>query len=164
MNNRDNINEELEVIAPLLKNISRQPVQSVPEGYFEQLSIKLPAQSAPVVKMSLVRKWMGYAAAALVAGILVTAGFIFTDSDVQRFNYEQYSRIDVPAEMNKLSDDELQSYLTTATVLSGAGHTSSAVSEEINETVTAETAILNQVSDEALEQFLSEHTGNSNLK
>ncbi|MDD2792438.1 MAG: hypothetical protein PHD73_04610 [Sediminibacterium sp.] len=164
MNNRKNINEELETIAPLLKDISRQPVQTVPEGYFEQFSVQLPKTAAPVMSMSQVRKWMGYAAAALVAGILVTAGFIFTDSDVQRFNYEQYSRIDVTAEMNKLSDDELQSYLATATVLSGAGHTSSAVSEEINETITAETASLNQVSDEALEQFISEHTGNSNLK
>lgn len=164
MNNRKDINEELKTIAPLLKDISRQPVQSVPEGYFEQFSVQLPVTAAPVVKMSQVRKWMGYAAAALVAGILVTAGFIFTDKDVQRFNYEQYSRIDVPAEMNKLSDDELQSYLATATVLSGAGHTGSAVSEEINETITEETASLTQVSDEALEQFVSEHAGNSNLK
>lgn len=164
MNNRKDINEELKTIAPLLKDISRQPVQSVPEGYFEQFSVHLPVTAAPVVKMSQVRKWMAYAAAALVAGILVTAGFIFTDKDVQRFNYEQYSRIDVPTEMNKLSDDELQSYLATATVLSGAGHAGSAVSEEINETITEETASLTQVSDEALEQFVSEHAGNSNLK
>lgn len=163
MNNRKDINEELEAIAPLLKNISRQPVQSVPEGYFEQFSVQLPKTAAPVVKMSQLRKWMGYTAAALVAGILVTAGFIFTDNDVQKFNYEQYSQIDVPAEINKLSDEELQSYLATATVLSGAGHTSSAVSEEINETVTSETASLNQVSDEVLEQFLSEQTWNSNI-
>ncbi|HJV20256.1 MAG TPA: hypothetical protein VJ552_10300 [Sediminibacterium sp.] len=164
MNNRKDINEELDAIAPLLKSISRLPVQSVPEGYFEQFSVKIPAESAPVVKMPMVRKWMGYASAALVAGILVTAGFIFTDKNVQPFNYEQYSRIDVPVEMNKLTDDELQNYLVTATVLSGAGHTSSSVSEEINETITAETASLNQVSDEELEQFLNENAGNTDLK
>ncbi|MBL7759497.1 MAG: hypothetical protein JNK08_02250 [Sediminibacterium sp.] len=164
MNNRNNINEELKTIAPLLNDISRQPVQSVPEGYFEHFSVQIPETAAPVVKMLQVRKWMGYAAAALVAGILVTAGFIFTDKDVQRFNYEQYSRIDVPAEMNKLSDDELQSYLAAATVLSGAGHAGSTASEEINDAITQETASLTQVSDESLEQFFSEHTGSINLK
>lgn len=80
------VNAELETIAPLLNTLSKAPVFTVPEGYFEQLR---PAAgentdeqvTAKLARLKNYRRWIQYAAAAMVAGILVTGAFFFTDSN-----------------------------------------------------------------------------------
>ena len=111
------INNELDEIAPLLNQISRKPVHSLPQGYFESFNVQLPKVQATVINMPFVRKWMTYASAAIVAGILVTAGFLYTDKNSRSFDYEKYSKIDVAAALNNLSVDELETYLNSASSL-----------------------------------------------
>ncbi len=80
------VQEEMEAIAPLLNTISKQPVFSLPEGYFNQLQTQIthaaaePAQGK-LVNFKTYQRWMQYAAAAMVAGILISGAFLFTDSN-----------------------------------------------------------------------------------
>ena len=78
--------DELVEIAPVLLSIGRRNVYSVPEGYFEkdlilsvnnEISGKKPAI---LVTFKRYRRMIQYAAAAMVAGVLVTGAFMYTDS------------------------------------------------------------------------------------
>ena len=108
---------ELNDIAPLLNQISRKPVQSLPQGYFESFNVQLPKEQATVISMPFIRKWTTYASAAIVVGILVTAGFLYTDKSNPSFDYEQYSKINITTAMNNLSEDELVNYLNSSSSL-----------------------------------------------
>ena len=80
------INKEMEAIAPILNTINKEQVFSLPHCYFDRLqpqiknSFEEPAQ-AKLVKLKTYRRWLQYAAAAMVAGILVSGAFLFTDSN-----------------------------------------------------------------------------------
>jgi len=69
--------EELESVSPLLNSIDKRPVYSVPKGYFENFNINVTekrgeAKIIPITK----RKWFRYAAAAVIVGIVLTAGLV----------------------------------------------------------------------------------------
>lgn len=72
--------EELETISPLLSGLKKQMPYSVPQGYFESLTEKKAAEeSKPATKViSLAsRKWFRFAAAAVITGLIVMAGFLY---------------------------------------------------------------------------------------
>jgi hypothetical protein len=72
--------EELETISPLLSGLKKQIPYSVPQGYFENLTEKIVAEEKkPVVKIISItsRKWFRYAAAAMITGVIVMAGFLY---------------------------------------------------------------------------------------
>lgn len=80
------VQEEMEAIAPLLNSINKQPVFSLPERYFKELKPQITHSAAEpaegkLVKFKTYRRWMQYAAAAMVAGILISGAFLFTDSN-----------------------------------------------------------------------------------
>jgi hypothetical protein len=88
MENKEII-EELEQVAPLLNTIAKAPVQSVPDGYFDQFQVqigpdhsKTEIDAAPIVKMNTRGKWFSLAAAAVVIGILVIGGFNLVNQPV----------------------------------------------------------------------------------
>jgi hypothetical protein len=105
---RDEITAELASVAPMLNTISSRNVYTVPEGYFEQWQFTPPVlQPARLVRLRTARRWMQYAAAAVVAGVLITSAFLFTGEP----SFRKYSRMDVPSEIQKLSENDLASYL-----------------------------------------------------
>jgi hypothetical protein len=105
---RDEIAAELASVAPMLSTISSRNVYTVPAGYFEQWQFVPPVlQPARLVPLRAARRWMQYAAAAVVAGVLITSAFLFTGQS----SFKKYSRMDVPSEIHKLSENDLASYL-----------------------------------------------------
>jgi len=77
--------DELAEIAPVLLSIGKRNVYSVPDGYFEKdlvVSVNqlLEKQPARLVTFKRYRHLIQYAAAAMVAGLLVTGAFMYTDS------------------------------------------------------------------------------------
>jgi len=146
-----NDGNELNDIAPLLNQLSRKPVQSLPQGYFESFSLSLPKQQSTVVKMPLMRKWMTYASAAIVASILVTVGFLYTDKSNLSFDYEQYSKINISSAINNLSEDELVNYLNSASSLNVSNATIDA--ELINEYE----GNFRNIEDDEMLQYLNEN-------
>lgn len=66
--------EELETISPLLSSLKKQTPYTVPQGYFDTL---VPGKPAAKVISFTSRKWFRYAAAAVVTGLVVLAGFLY---------------------------------------------------------------------------------------
>jgi len=153
------VRAELEEIAPLLNTVSRQEVYSVPVGYFGQtnfISSALPEKkTATIVHMKKARRWMQYAAAALVAGVLVTGAFLYTDTN-SYVGYEKYDHLDVPSELNKVSEDELVTYLNNPEhfVVTAPESTITANEDALSDVKNN----LQQLSDEELDQYLKENT------
>ncbi len=96
--NTGEVREELEAMAPLLNTISKEPVFSLPKGYFEQLQTNIQTLSGEqqaktkLITFKNYRRWIQYAAAAMVAGVLVSGAFLFTDSK-NYLEQEKKSRI-----------------------------------------------------------------------
>jgi len=67
--------EELESVSPLLSSISKRPVYSVPKGYFENFKPGVEEKEAKVVSITG-RRWLRYAAAVTITGVILMAGVI----------------------------------------------------------------------------------------
>jgi hypothetical protein len=67
--------EELESVSPLLSSLSRRPVYSVPDGYFENFKSGVKEKETRVVSITR-RRWLRFAAAATIAGVILTTGVI----------------------------------------------------------------------------------------
>lgn len=73
--------EELESISPLLNSLNKRPVYSVPEGYFGNFEVKNEEQETESKVISLAgRKWLKYAAAAVITGVIALAGLSIYNS------------------------------------------------------------------------------------
>ncbi len=144
-NSSDAIRTELEEIAPTLSQVSRENVYTVPPGYFERgIAIPPGEQKAKVVRMNFAKRWTQYVAAAVITGILVTGAFLYTDNRSPVLN--QQSQVDMPSELNKLSETELVKYLENP-------EQTIATSMAANETPVD----VKKLSDEELDQYLKEN-------
>lgn len=79
-NDHQTAQEEIATLSPLLSGLKKQMPYTVPAGYFETLSEKIIAdENRPAAKVISFnsRIWIRYAAAAVVTGIIVLAGFLF---------------------------------------------------------------------------------------
>lgn len=82
-NDADSVNAELERISPLLARSNRKNPFSVPAGYFENLNIQASIitgekQPARVISMGGRKKWLNYAAAAVITGLLAGAIYLYS--------------------------------------------------------------------------------------
>lgn len=157
--NGDATNEveiELAEVAPLLNTISKEQVYTVPAGYFEEMDLAAAMQApneGKVVTLRIARKWMQFAAAAVMAGILVTGAFLFTD-DRGNLNNTNMDVPDVSSEMNKVSEDDLVTYLDSPEhIVAAPAATSLATEAELADVKNN----LHRLSDDELNQYLKEN-------
>jgi len=143
---------ELQDVAPLLNTINKENIYSVPANYFQNLAvniIKAQAPKAKVVTFKVARKWLNYAAAAMLAGVLVSGAFLFTDNK---------SSFDLSKEVNKVSDEDLQNYINnnSHTLVYGTENELNNNSKlpELEEN-------LQSISDDELQQYLNENEENT---
>ena len=68
--------EELESISPLVSSLNKRPVYTVPKGYFENFKPGVEEKKEPMVVSITGRKWLRYAAAAIIVGVILMAGAI----------------------------------------------------------------------------------------
>jgi hypothetical protein len=68
--------EELEAVSPFLSSIGKRPVYSVPKGYFENFKPGVEEKKETKVVSITGRKWLRYAAAAVIVGVILMAGLI----------------------------------------------------------------------------------------
>jgi hypothetical protein len=150
----DQLNEarvELAEIAPLLGGISRENVYKVPAGYFAgaDFAAKAMQKEGKVITFRIARKWMQFAAAAVMAGILVSGAFLFT-------NDKPGTEIEngVSSEFNKVSEADLEKYLDNPEHFVAAPAATSLATEA--DLAVVKTNIQN-LSDEELNQYLKEN-------
>lgn len=114
----DNVQQELEELSPLLNSISKTNVFSVPPGYFDALTpLEKSSTHVPAKVISLgsrARKWVSYAAAACVAGLMFIGGYSYLQNKkATHINHSknQFANVDVNQAISQLSDTEINNYL-----------------------------------------------------
>lgn len=138
--------EEIESLSPLLSGLKKQIPYSVPEGYFEKLSAVPVEKEVKVVSITH-RKWLKYAVAAVVTGIVVLSGFLFLGN-----KKESSDRIIAQVKKDVMKMDETQKDNLIDFIDAGmngketAGINTDDKSKEIK-------ALLQDVSDEELKDF-----------
>jgi hypothetical protein len=155
-----------EELSPILSLLKDKNPYTVPQGYFEVLAAETIARTAEpaeqhqhktrVIRMSrdVSRKmsWMRYAAAAVVAGLILTGGWL-------RFHNGQSGggkqSTDIAGSLAKVSDQDLQSFLVD--------YSTQPVGQSGSPTVQHDDAdlknLLGNVPDVELKQYMEEHGG-----
>lgn len=104
--------EELEKLSPLLSSLNKEMPYSVPQGYFENLAIKpVTEKNKAGIKVIPIgsRKWIRFAAAAIITGIILTAGFFFINQDKVDPNADSHTW--VKKSIKKVSTDKLDEFI-----------------------------------------------------
>ena len=168
----DFVNGTLENLSPLMSSLKNKQVYEVPAGYFEQLPGQVlqaakAQQPAKVVSISFTRRVIQYAAAAVVAGIIAVAGWMYMSkgTDKKTPDKVEMASVIVPKpELNKLSDEVLEKYLesqTAAPAETAAAATDNTANAEIDATDMKD--MLADVSDEDLQQYLDKYSSNKDI-
>ena len=146
------VNGELENLSPLMTSLKTKQVYEVPAGYFngnvEAILKKVnePA-AAKVISIGFGRKMMRYAAAAVIAGVVITAGYLYsgkTGPVIPGGN-------STVSELAKVSDQEIENFLNINTA--SVADTSNIITtdEEITEKDSKD--LLANISDEELQHY-----------
>jgi hypothetical protein len=156
----DFVKDELEDLPVSLMNLKESNPYEVPSGYFETLPervlglVRRTAQPASVVSMGQKRVWMKYAAAAVVTGLIFTAGLLYFHRPAS------HGGDDPVAGLSKVSDQEILNYLQNEDIplmsSSPLGSSSALANvEEFSDSDIKEQ--MGDVSDNELQQYENDH-------
>src|SRR5689334_8033277 len=125
--------EELEIISPFLSGLSKKMPFSTPEGYFDTLTPGIrgtetePREPARVVRMFQPRRNFRLAAAAVTAGIIGIAAWLFIREPATN-QYATKPDIEVQKELKnkvgEISENELANFVETNTNITFSDSTS----------------------------------------
>jgi hypothetical protein len=114
-NINQNAKDELASLSPLLSGLKKEMPFSVPQGYFESLSENINrVETKPVVKVISItsRKWFRYAAAAVVAGVIIVAGFLLSGGDTKEPGGKALAKFTKDVKkMNDVQKDDLIDFI-----------------------------------------------------
>lgn len=152
--------EELASISPLLSGLKKENLYSVPEGYFENLS-SAPYSAAikPQAKVVSItsRRWFRIAAAAVVAGVIVTAGFVFINGNSNK-SEKALAKFEkkLQKDLEKTSNQELNEFLElTDGDIESTEQITAGTDNDIKE-------LLKDIPESELKEFLEETSGTEN--
>jgi hypothetical protein len=102
--------EELESLSPLLSGLTKEMPYSVPENYFDTLK-KIDKEEKPKAKVITMgpRKWLRYAAAAVVTGVIAIGALLFFQKDNISPVNKSYAW--VKKSLNQVSTDDLDQFI-----------------------------------------------------
>lgn len=114
--------EEIEQLSPLIAALKNKQAQTVPPDYFSTLSHIITAKlgptkkEVPVIRMDTGRKkkWLRYAAAALITGIIGTGALFLLNNDHSSQIAMNKDIPSISALLPAVPDAELAAYLITA--------------------------------------------------
>lgn len=114
--------EEIEQLSPLIAALKNKQAQTVPPDYFNTLPHIITAKlgetkkEVPVIRMDTGRKkkWLSYAAAALIAGIIGTGALLLLNNDHNSRVAMNKDNPSISALLPDIPDIELAAYLTAA--------------------------------------------------
>jgi hypothetical protein len=156
------VQQELEIVSPILIQAKGKQVYQAPPGYFEQLPgiiLKKVQQTSgkPAVSVPLVRTIYRYAAAAIITGIVAIGAWLLFNNGSAPGNESataNHQGIVSPAAMQKLSDEEIIRYLDRNEVYIPENYSMVASDLKVEDLK----YLLNDFSDEELQQYLENHS------
>jgi hypothetical protein len=104
--------EELESLSPLLSSLKKEIPYTIPDGYFEKLQMNgenKKSSPAKVVSMGNTRKWLRYAAAAVVIGFVAVSSFLLLNKE--KIDPKENSFEWVKKNMKKVDADDLDQFI-----------------------------------------------------
>jgi hypothetical protein len=156
------VNEELENLSPLMSGLKSINPYQVPADYFESFANEVlekakRQQPAKVVSIGFGKKWRQYAAAAVMAGLILTAALFIINKPAG--NNEEAIAKEMEKKIDKVSDEELFKFfeeeapVNTATVINSNP-------DDIDASDMKE--MLADVSDEELQAYVEQSGSNAN--
>ncbi|MEJ7769750.1 MAG: hypothetical protein WKF89_18165 [Chitinophagaceae bacterium] len=159
----DYVNHELESASSHLNDLRNKNVFTVPEGYFNQLAQEMlnrvkQTQKGPLIRLFPSKNIFRYSVAALLAGIISVSAWLFIQDSKPVSPSTDLTGIE------KISDDEIVSYLENSSVspAEGNGESGSFASFELKVEDVKE--MLADVPDEELQLYLEQHAVTKDLK
>jgi hypothetical protein len=157
-----------EISPILLTGVKHKPLYEVPEGYFDELAGKIAAKvqsltpavarvtpATPVIlmtRMNTWRKYTRYAAAAVVAGLILTIGWLRLHTSGHAGNT---GTVDVAGNLTKASDQELENYFDNHNVPLAESVVNNTATLDVNDSDV--NGLLGDVPDGELKQYMEEH-------
>lgn len=143
---------ELQEIAPLLNTISKQPVYTMPAGYFDELRFELPGSKAKVIPFTRTKRFIRYIAAAVIIAVVAITGVLFLREPAPTKNTAIASE-QIQQELKNVPEseimDELNTYNSAADVIAAEAAETSVNTEPGD--------LMNGVSKEDMIEFLNEN-------
>jgi hypothetical protein len=151
----DAVQEELS--SPLLDGVKNKQTYEVPAGYFDQLPGRLlnKVQPARVVPMRFTKRILQYAAAAVVAGVIIITGWIYLGNNNTAATTHGELPPVVAANLDKISDEMLESYIENQNILPTAENVIIAGADDFDTSDLKE--MLADVSDEDLQRYIERY-------
>ncbi|HEX8334906.1 MAG TPA: hypothetical protein VF622_19935 [Segetibacter sp.] len=106
---QNEVERELAEIAPLLNTISKHSTYKVPVEYFENLEVRKDGSKAKVVSMGKSNRFVRYAAAAAITGLVAIGGLFYANNDSSDNSAPKFSQ----QQVKQLSDEEIVNYLNS---------------------------------------------------
>jgi len=147
---------------PQFLQSGKQMPFSVPDGYFESLPgiilKKVSPREAKVIPISSSRKWMRYAVAAMVAGIIAVSSVLYFGNNNQAIDPASESYEWVATNLKNVPNKELDEFINTTYISSSAlANTNASDKTEVRK-------LLKDISDSEINKFLEEiPIGNEDL-
>ena len=144
-NPHGSVQEELTALSPLLAGMKKDNPYFLPEDYFKNIAVV----KAPAKVISLTgRKWFRYAAAAVVAGIIVLAALVIpnTNNDTGK-SLAKFEKT-LEKEIDRTSDEELDEFIDQFTDAGLTGKENAATTDAND--------LLKDIPDNELKLFLEE--------
>lgn len=142
MNTNDPV-EELGALSTLLGSLDKKMPYTVPQGYFDQVvSAPIKTQPARIVSIGS-RNWFKYAAAAVITGIIVLAGYIYMSGRTESGKKALAKVERIVKKMDDAEKDKLMDFIDAGL----SGHETAQVSPDNKLTIKE---LLQDVSEEEL--------------
>lgn len=161
---KSEVEKELATISPLVAGIKKENVYTVPAHYFANFNVTIPtpAQRTNVVGLHRPIRWMRYAAAAVVVGVVAVSGFFVFQSNNSAVENTPFAA--VQKTLSAVSNDAIANYLNEIPAdidITPASYDDT----KINAGSLAE-QLLNDISDSDIQKYLQENqqTGEKDIK
>ncbi len=143
--------EETEKIAPLLNTISKKPVYSIPQGFFDKLqipSVEIKKKKSKVLSINNWSTFLKFSAAAVFTSFLAIGVYTITGRDFITSSRNNNAR----NEVKNLSKEEILNFLKKSSSIENVTSTLKNTSKNEN----AIKSSLKKISDKEIQQFLEE--------
>ncbi len=144
------VSEELASISPLLSSIGKNNPYTVPTGYFDTVAASINKEAKrPAKVVSMSRKLMSYAAAAVITGILTAVALLLMNNNQVDPNKNPGVWVEKKV-MKKVSADQVDEFVT----LTSDDDTSKESNADVRPGEISE--LMKDVSEEEIQHFLNE--------
>ena len=150
---QNDVEAELEEVAPALNKIQKKNIYSLPENYFENLAkdIDLFKGKANVVSLTAeFKRALHYAVAASVLFVIASTSFLYVHQHTKNLN----KPLSIEQRLATLNDDDIINYLKY-------DHQGDDISPASNSQDTQLQNLLMDASDEEIERYLDESNGSN---